>query len=84
MLVSDADGLYDDIVDDGILESLVILGLCAALLFLIWYRQQRQQPHRREAVGVLNRGAAAPAQQGLFPQPGDPEFAQWAPGGVGH
>lgn len=35
--------------DDGILESLMIVGLAAALVFLLMYRQQRQAQARREA-----------------------------------
>ncbi|CCU81501.1 ubiquitin-protein ligase Sel1/Ubx2 [Blumeria hordei DH14] len=85
----DSDGLYDDAIQDGIFESLIILSLCAALVFLIWYRQQRQQAHRRDPdagiVGAQLPGAAAAQQQrGVFPQPGEPEFAQWVAGGVGH
>lgn len=54
------DDLYDDLYDDegmpggdpldfedGVMESLVILGLVAALVFLLMYRQQRQQMARR-------------------------------------
>ncbi|TVY84737.1 Protein sel-1-like protein [Lachnellula suecica] len=91
----DADGLYDDIIDDGFLESLIILGLAGALVFLIYYRNQRQQVHRRQEEAARaqqgnQQAAGGQAQQpqggdrGLFPQPGDPEFGQWAAGGVGH
>ena len=90
----DADGLYDDTpFDDGILESIVIVGLAAALVVLIWYRQQHQQAHRREeeAARAGQGDQAVPAQngqqqadRGVFPQPGDPEFGQWVAGGVGH
>jgi SEL1 protein len=37
-----------DIDDDGIFESLAIVGLAAALVFLLMYRQQRQAQARRE------------------------------------
>jgi hypothetical protein len=40
------DDYYDEI-DDGIVESLIIVGLAAALVFLVYYRQQRQVNHRR-------------------------------------
>lgn len=86
----DSDGLYDDAIQDGIFESLIILSLCAALVFLIWYRQQRQQAHQRDpgagVAGAQLPGAVAAVQQqrGVFPQPGEPEFAQWVAGGVGH
>lgn len=96
----DAD-LYDDVMpggdsgvgdmDDGVFESLLIVSLAAALVFLVLYRQQRQQAARRREEGERghqpqNQGQA-PQQQpqgGFFPQPGDPEFGQWAAGGVGH
>lgn len=35
-------------IDDGVMESVAILGLAAALVFLILYRQQRQQAVRRQ------------------------------------
>lgn len=82
-------------LDDGILETLIIVGLAATLAFLVWYRQQRQLRERREREARGNGpvpqpgqpAAAAAVQQedrGLFPQPGDPEFLQWAAGGIGH
>ncbi|KAL2129144.1 hypothetical protein VTI74DRAFT_8179 [Chaetomium olivicolor] len=82
--------------DDGIMESVAILGLAAALVFLIMYRQQRQQQARRREEenrrqqaaqgGAAGGGQQQPPQQerGFFPQPGDPDFGQWAVGGVGH
>jgi SEL1 protein len=86
----DADGLYDDI-DDGIIDSLLILGLVLALLGLIYWRQQHQAAHQRDADAARAQEGAAPEGQqplqedrGLFPQPGDPEFGQWVVGGVGH
>ncbi|CAL3973681.1 hypothetical protein PZA11_005845 [Diplocarpon coronariae] len=87
----DADGLYDDVVDDGLLESFAILVLAGALVVLIWYRNQRQLAHRRglEAEAAQNGAHQGGLQQPLpnnelFPQPGDPGFVQWAAGGVGH
>jgi SEL1 protein len=89
----DADGFYDDIIDDGILESFIIIGLAAALVFLIYYRQQHQLAHRRgeEAARAQQGEQPAPEGQqqqqedrGVFPQPGDPDFGQWVAGGVGH
>ncbi|RFU26642.1 hypothetical protein B7463_g9708, partial [Scytalidium lignicola] len=78
----DADGLYEDIIDDGVLESFIIIGLAAALVFLVYYRQQRQAMHRREearAQGAQGMDGQQPIPQdrGFFPQPGDPEFNQW-------
>ncbi|KAI9752229.1 MAG: hypothetical protein M4579_005705 [Chaenotheca gracillima] len=87
------DGFYDEI-EEGILESFIIIGLAAALAFLVYYRQQRQFNHRRDAQNNQQAGAGgaqqAPAQgqpqqgedRGFFPQPGDPEFGQWVAGGT--
>lgn len=93
------DDYYDEI-DEGILDTLIIIGLAAALVFLIYYRQQRQVNHRREVVvqQQVAPGVAAgppapgdephvPGQQadgGFFPPAGDPNFNQWVAGGVGH
>jgi SEL1 protein len=86
-----ADDYLDDI-DDGILEMLIIFSLSAVLAFLVYYRNQRAAQHRQRQQGQANGAdqAAAGEQQdqaadrGLFPQPGDPEFMNWAAGGVGH
>jgi SEL1 protein len=83
-------GIVGDI-DDGILESLVIVGLAASLVFLIMYRQQRQQAARRaeeEARRRQQQGDGAPLQQpadrrDFGVRPGEPDFGQWA-GGFGH
>jgi SEL1 protein len=89
----DSDGFYDDIIDDGIIESLVIIGLAAALVFLIYYRQQHQLAHRRGEVAARVPAGDQPADgqhpqplndRGVFPQPGDPELNDWVAGGVGH
>lgn len=87
----DGNGVYDDLIDDGIVESLLILGLAAVLVVLIVYRQHRQLAHRRvEDAARAQQGAvpngAVPAEgdRGLFPPFGDPEFRDWAAGGVGH
>ncbi|CAG8949117.1 hypothetical protein HYFRA_00002246 [Hymenoscyphus fraxineus] len=90
----DVDGFYEDTIAelDGLLESLIVVGLVASLVFLIYYRNQHQQAHRQGEAARVQAGAgpangAAQEQQedrGLFPQPGDPEFGQWAAGGVGH
>ena len=90
------DGTYweGDDLDDGLLETLLIMGLVGALGFLIYYRQQQQraaEQRRREGVeGQADGDAGAqvnPGQQpngGFFPQPGDPAFQAWAVGGVGN
>lgn len=88
----DGNGIYDDLIDDSMLETLMILGLAATLVFLIYYRQQRQLAHRRgeredaaRAQGELPAVGGDEAQPGgLFPQPGDPAFNDWAAGGIGH
>ena len=91
----DSDGFYDDGIDDGLLESVLIIVLVTALAFLIYWRQQAQQAHRRQEDAARARqgdqlAAQAQVQQpqggdrGLFPRPGDPEFGQWVAGGVGH
>ncbi|KAL2350023.1 hypothetical protein BJ546DRAFT_546762 [Cryomyces antarcticus] len=86
------DDFYDDF-DEGLIESLVIIGLAAALAFLVYYRQQRQVNHRRAAeeqnqAAAGEDAAAQPAEQqpdgGFFPQPGDPALNDWVAGGIGH
>jgi SEL1 protein len=54
------DDNYDDF-DDGLLESLIIIGLAATLAFLVYYRQQRQLQNRRAALAAQ----AANAQQNV-------------------
>lgn len=81
----DEDSLYDDGIDNGILESLIIITLAGALVLLVYYRQNRQlAAHIREGGERRNRAERHLQDQGLFPEPGDPDFAQWVAGGVGH
>lgn len=85
----DADGMYDDIIDDGILESLIIIMLAGALVFLIYWRQQHQLRHRGEQQAAEAQQGQQNQQhqqqdRGLFPQPGDPDFNAWVAGGIGH
>ncbi|KAK4241575.1 protein sel-1 1 [Achaetomium macrosporum] len=81
--------------DDGVMESVVILGLAAALAFLVMYRQHRQQQARRReeearrqqqgGLGGVNQQQPQQQQErAFFPRPGEPEFGQWGVGGVGH
>ena len=89
------DDYYDE-VDEGIIDSLIILGIAGALAFLVYYRQLRLQNHRRameqqHAGGPVAGGVPAapivPGQQpdgGFFPPPGDPNRGQWVAGGIGH
>lgn len=79
------DGYYDDLdleIDESVLEGLIIVGLAATLLVLVYMRQQRNRPQQN------GNAAANPGQnendRGFFPRPGDPEFPQWLAGGVGH
>ncbi|KAL4895713.1 ubiquitin-protein ligase Sel1/Ubx2 [Aspergillus ambiguus] len=79
------DGYYDDLeleIDENVLEGLIIVGLAATLLVLIYLRQQRNRPQQNGN----NAGNAGQNEndRGVFPRPGEPEFAQWLAGGVGH
>ncbi|KAK4178640.1 hypothetical protein QBC36DRAFT_324253 [Triangularia setosa] len=84
-----------DFDEDGVLDSLIILGLVSALAFLLMYRAQRQQrqeeARRREQEGGVAGVNGQQQQQPLavaggepFPQLGQPGFGGWGPGGVGH
>lgn len=79
--------------DEGFMDTMIIMALALSLAFFIYYRHQREQAEnarrrREQQQGGQNAPQAAPpaAQNngGLFPPPGDPNFAQWAAGGVGH
>ncbi|KAJ5515125.1 hypothetical protein N7463_004677 [Penicillium fimorum] len=83
------DGYYDDLdldIDEGMLEGLLIVGLAATLLILVYFRQQQQQRNRQNENANANaqNGNGNANDRGVFPQPGDPEFGQWVAGGVGH
>ena len=89
------DESYYDELDESILESLIIVGIAAAIAFLVYYRQQRQMGHRREVErqqqqqqgegnGGGQRVEGQQADGGFFPQADDPNFAQWVAGGIGH
>lgn len=92
------DGYYDDLefdIEDGMLEGLLIVGLAATLLVLVYIRQQQQRNRQNEnaANGQANgnangngngNGNVNANDRGFFPRPGDPEFGQWVAGGVGH
>ncbi|KAI0474044.1 HCP-like protein [Xylariaceae sp. FL0804] len=45
--VGGGGGDLDEELLDGVIESLVILGLVGAIIWLMWYRAHRQQAHRR-------------------------------------
>ncbi|KFX94284.1 hypothetical protein V490_04419 [Pseudogymnoascus sp. VKM F-3557] len=84
------DGMYDDVIDDGVVESFIIIALAGALVWLIYYRQQRQLAHRQNdgaARGQANQPRPVGGQQaqpdgGVFPRNGDPAFGQWVAGGT--
>ncbi|KAB8230034.1 ubiquitin ligase complex subunit HRD3 [Aspergillus alliaceus] len=81
------DGYYDDLeldIDESVLEGLIIVALAATLLILVYMRQQRNRQRQDENVGAIPVAADNGDNRGLFPRPGDPEFAQWVAGGVGH
>lgn len=44
----DDDGSLDDLSDLALLEPFIIMGLVMAIVFLLYYRQQRQVAHRLE------------------------------------
>lgn len=91
--------LYDDLYDDtagieeydeeGVVESVLIIGVTAALMFLLWWRQRAQ--HRaaeNQQAGQANQQGQPQQQQqqqqaaagGLGPVDG---FPGWAAGGFG-
>jgi SEL1 protein len=84
--------ISNDLIDDGILESFIIITLAAALVWLIYYRQQRQLAHRRQEEVARAQQAGQPEpvlpqqqpEVGLFPPPGDVAFPGWMAGGIGH
>jgi SEL1 protein len=100
------DDAYDDLYDDGIvgsdgqafdeedlegvIDSLVILFVAAAIVALVWYRNARQQAHRQaEDNAARGRVAGRPPapQPGAVPQPDNPGLDPFLPlgaGGIGH
>lgn len=83
------DGYYDELdidIDEGFLEGLVIISLAATLLVLVYLRQQRNNRQREGngGGGDAGGGGGNDGDRGFFPRPGEPEFAQWVAGGIGH
>ncbi|KAJ5091359.1 Tetratricopeptide-like helical [Penicillium alfredii] len=76
------DGYYDDLefdIDEGMLEGLLIVGLAATLLVLVYIRQQQQQRNRQnENANAEGNGN----DRGFFPRPGDPGFGPWVAASV--
>lgn len=87
-----ADDIYDDTIgngeafdeDDGVLESILIIGITMSLVFLLWWRQRMQQAHaqaedrRRREQGLPPRPPAENPQNGAADG-----FPGWAAGGMG-
>jgi SEL1 protein len=89
----DYDGAYEGDIDDGLLESIFIILLAGTLALLVVYRRRRADERQGGAAAAQARAAGGEQHNdqargdgdgGLFPQPGDPDFAGWAVGGVGH
>ncbi|KAJ5624921.1 Tetratricopeptide-like helical [Penicillium lagena] len=80
------DGYYDDLdydIDEGMLEGLLIVGLAAVLMVLVYIRQQQQRRNQAQNQNDNNANANH-NDRGVFPRPEDPDFRQWVAGGVGH
>ncbi|KAF2091011.1 HCP-like protein [Saccharata proteae CBS 121410] len=78
------DGDYYDDIDEGIIESLVIVALTASLAFLVYYRQQRALAQRERAEREERQRHDNGGMEGQQQQQGDPAFNDWVAGGVGH
>lgn len=81
------DDFYDEL-DDGIVESLLIVGLAAALALLVMYRrrraderERRQQQANGQVPLVVDRGNVE-QDPPLFAQPGDLNFVGWNGPGI--
>lgn len=92
----DAPHYHGEAEDDGLVDTMVIMGLALSLAFFVYYRQQREraeqarrQREQQQQGGNAGGGggpqaAAAQNNNGFFPPAGDPNFNQWVAGGVGH
>lgn len=81
---SDGEPFGDEFDDEGVLDSLIILGLAAVIVFLIYYRQQRQRAHRQAEEEAAARAGLVPPPMPQPGAPGDPHFQPWGVGGLGH
>ncbi|QDS71101.1 hypothetical protein FKW77_009183 [Venturia effusa] len=76
------DDFYDEL-DDGIVESLLIVGLAAALALLVMYRRRRADERERRQqrangqVPVVAADRAPEQEPAAFAQPGDLDFIGW-------
>jgi SEL1 protein len=74
------DDYYDD-MDEGLIESLIIIGLAATLAFLVYYRQQRQMNGRADGQNQVVEGQQVPGQGVAMGQAGQGQPLQGG-GGV--
>jgi SEL1 protein len=84
--------LWDEAMG-GLLESVMIIGLTFLLaVLLIWRRaredtaEQARRRAREQEQGQAQEGheQVQDGNEGVFPNRNDPEFMNWAVGGVGH
>jgi len=80
---SDGEPMGDDFGDEGVLESLIILGLVGAIGALMYYRAQRQQAHQRQEEEAARQGIHAGAVPPVAQADPGANFVGWAAGGVG-
>lgn len=71
---SDGEPLGEEF-DDGVVDSLIILFVAAAIVALVWYRNARQQAHRQAEQNAARAGEGGPGM--------DP-FRPLGAGGIGH
>ena len=73
------EGAEGDLSDEGVIESLLIIGVMTAIVGLLWWRQRLQQQHQ-QAEDERRR------QQGLPPRNpqanGQDPFPAWAGNGL--
>lgn len=73
----------DEFDDSGVVESLLIIGITLALVFLLWWRQRMQQAHA-QAEEARRREQGLPPHQPPANRVDQPDpFAGWAAGGQG-
>lgn len=64
------------------MESVLIIGVMTALVFLLWWRQRMQQAHQRQEDTRRREQGLPPLEQNQGPG-GNGDFAGWAAGGIG-
>ena len=72
----------DDFDEGGVVESVLILGVMTALVFLLWWRQRMQQAHAQREEELRRDQGLPPRQIPQGAPPGRPNpadgFAPWA------